>query len=183
MIILSFIKSKIDIIKYKISIKLKNNLQKYIRRNIGFEINKGSFERINKLIMNTDDFKMLLINYHYYINRLKNIPLDKPKKVFYVAVIINKIINNALLNDYTIEKIASNKNIICDRYYNNVNIKKIIKKRYDGILYIGINKEKIICENDQIPILFVCFNERINEITLENSLNVLSDFINYDKFV
>ena len=89
------INTKINIIKYlkyliliNITIILINNIQKYIRSNIGYEIVDGSFERIERGMNNnlTRDVDLISImkNYIYYKKRFKDIKLDKPKKCLQV---------------------------------------------------------------------------------------------------
>lgn len=135
------INNKINIfiyIKYVIllylTIYLINNLQKYIRSSIGYEINKGSFERIEKRINSTFTSKLNIIsiikNYFYYKGRLKEIYIDKPKKCLKIEILSNEYIFNKLYYDYTIENLLSNKNMKCDRYIGKTYINKIIKKYY-----------------------------------------------------
>ena len=82
--IIKKINNKINIFNYlkyylliNLSILLINNFQKYIRTNIGFEINKGNFERIEKSINNNLLSRLniftILKKYFYFKNRLNSI--------------------------------------------------------------------------------------------------------------
>lgn len=110
-------------LRYKMHIKLitflLRNTQLYIRKNIGFEINEGSFERIenalNKHIANNNNVINILKYYFYYKTKLKNVYLDKPKNCLKVGIISNKYIPVELYYNYFIEKEFSNNNIEVSR--------------------------------------------------------------------
>lgn len=124
-------------IKYTILIKfiiyLLSNIQMYIRKNIGFEINDGSFDRIIKTMNNNihkdENIIKILKKYFYYKERFNNIALDKPKKYLKLGIISNEYISKNLYYDYTLEKLLSNKNIEPLRYINNP-ITNRLKTRY-----------------------------------------------------
>ena len=232
--IIKNINYNINIFKYihyviikKLILHLIDNLQMYIRNNIGFEINEGSFNRIDKYISNNIYEKYnifsILKRYYYYKSKLELIPIDKPKNTFKVGIISNQYINNELYYNYYIEKELSNKNISIRRYIdnnnynkkikgkyylfnlinickNNINysitrnlyrISELINQEYDGILYIvkendiNDNISKIISsklyKKYNIPIIYLVFNENINELSINNSIKVLYDMIILNK--
>ena len=226
--ILKQINSKIDIFKFiryytliDLTIFLINQIQKYIRSNIGFEINKGNFERIEKSFNKNLTKKLtiysILKEYKYYIKRFKNIKLDKPKKCINIGILSSSYIPSKLYYDYTLEKMLSDKNIICNRvigkpYFsdlfikyhlykirkyckynignkvvNNIYVlKKLINNKYDGLIFIKSNSiEDIstsllidsICSKEKMPMISLNYDEKINEINIENNINVFYDLI------
>ena len=62
-------------------INYMDKIDMYIRKNIGFEIKKGSFERIKKGMLNSfyksNNIFTLIKNYYKYKRKFKNIKLDK----------------------------------------------------------------------------------------------------------
>ena len=121
--------------------RLINKTKKYITSNIGFEINEGSFERVDKLVNERIHYGNIIKNYFYYIKRLKNISLDKPKKIYKIGIISNNYIPINLYYDYTIEKLMGLKNIEPIRY---INFNKINKFKLKYYLY----KINDYCENN-----------------------------------
>lgn len=63
----------------------------YLRKNIGFERENGSFEEVNKKFLDmlrlVEDKKELKKVYNHYMKMFRNIPLDKPKKPLRVGII------------------------------------------------------------------------------------------------
>lgn len=204
------INKKINFIKYFYYIVLifvltylLNNIHKYIIENIGYEINKGSFERIEKLIEDNIASKLSMVSiikkYYYYIDRLKSIKIDKPKKCLNIGIISNNYIFNALYYDYTIERLLSNKNMISNRYitlfkedkfrikYYKYIVKKLINNEYDGIVFFSEEGNIVddsaslflekFCNKENISFINIIFNENINEKNIENKINMLNDLI------
>ena len=188
----------IFLIKY-----LLDNIQKYIIENIGYEIKKGNFERIEKLIEDNIVSKLNIITiikkYYYYIERLRSINLDKPKKCLNIGIISNNFIFNNLYSDYTIERELSNKNMICRRYipffkndkflikYYRYLINKLINGGCDGIIFLS-EEGSIIDDNSYVllekisskvgmPFININFNESTSKKNIENKINMLNDLI------
>ena len=196
------INNKINIFKYtkyailiNLIIYLLNNIQKYITMNIGFEITKGNFIRIKNKI--DDDlcselkFLTIIKKYSYYLNRLKCISLDKPKKCLNIGVFSNEYVHNKLYYDYTLENILSNKNMICKKsfyhinkfkykyykykinkyckYITNINVVKniydILYNDYDGIIYIT-QDANLLDDVSMIIIENICKKEKISMINI-----------------
>lgn len=206
------INNKINVIKYIryyiliiLSTCLINKVQKYIRSNIGFEINDGSFERIEKSFKNnlTNKLSMFSIikEYHYYMKRLKNLKIDKPKRCINIGILSNDYIPNKLYYDYTVEKILSNKNIYCIRiigqsYFSDLFVKyklykirkyckynignKVINniyflKKLIKLQYDGIifiKKDNIIDISTNSLIDSICSKEKIPMISIKFDNNI-----------
>lgn len=136
-------------LKYTLIIKLMfsllSNMQSYIRGNIGFEINKGNYERIEKLMKNNihkdTNIYLILKRYFYYKNRLKRISIDRPKSCFNVGIISNEYIPMELFYNYELEKKLSSKNISVKRYVDYPHF--IFKSKYYLFKLRGICKYNI----------------------------------------
>ncbi len=92
----------------------------YIRKNIGFEINKGNFERINKSMLSnfskTKGFIDLFRKYRKYKKKFRNITLDKPKNCIKIGIIGELYTSMEGYSSYYIEKELANMNIEVTRF-------------------------------------------------------------------
>lgn len=135
--------SNLSIIKYiynlflgYIMIIFMNKIDKFISSNIGFEIKKGSFERIKKGMIksfyNSKNLKILIKNYYKYKKKFKNIKIDKPKNCVKVGLIGNFYSQTVENKNYFIEKELANMNMVITRY-NDLPfsfITKLFKEKY-----------------------------------------------------
>lgn len=204
------------LIKINIDVYLLSKLKKNISNKIGYEINKGSFCRIEKAIKKNDISK----TYFDYKNRINFLPIDKPKNTYKVLIISNNYIPNILFNNYYIECLLADKNIEVDRYYDyyekenklklkyylfrirkyckynigyNIikNLYRVINNEYDGIIYLkpdGCASEvssaiiiQNMCKKENIPLLFIKFNEQTKEEFIKNDINIFYDMIKINK--
>lgn len=97
-----------------------DKLDIYIRKNIGFEINKGTFERVHKSMLasfsKTKGFIDLFKKYRKYKKKFKNITLDKPKNCIKVGIIGELYTSMEGYSSYYIEKELANMNIEVTRF-------------------------------------------------------------------
>jgi predicted nucleotide-binding protein (sugar kinase/HSP70/actin superfamily) len=97
-----------------------DNIEKYIRENIGFEINNGSFENLEKRFHNdlkkTNNPKEVKKVYKKYINDFKQLPIDKPKNPLKVGIVGELYVLMEPFSNYFIEKELAKKGIEVRRY-------------------------------------------------------------------
>ena len=127
----------------KIIIKFICTFEIYIKKNIGFEIKKGSFERIKKsFVSNFYKSENIIILFKYYFTyrkKLKSVLLDKPKNCKRIYMLDN---GYKYSDNYYIEKELSKLNMKIEYYksstysssynklknkFNSKKIKKICK--------------------------------------------------------
>ena len=152
-------------------------LDDYIRHNIGFEINEGSYKRIKLAIDRDINFNnniyYIVKKYFYYKKRLKLIPIDIPKNCYKILLLYNKKYENILFNNYDFEKEFSNNNIILVRKYYK---KNYIKKKYKAIIKIDSKKEisYTLYKNTNIPIIKIYIYENINIYYIKNVVDFIT---------
>ena len=99
-----------------------DKLDIYIRKNIGFEINKGNFDRTLKSMLKsfskTTGFFDLFKKYRKYKRRFKDITLDKPKNCLKIGVVGELYTSMEQFSSYYIEKELANMNIEVTRFTN-----------------------------------------------------------------
>ena len=125
--ILKKLNPEIKIIKFlyyyilsKIIIKFICTFEIYIKKNIGFEIKKGSFERIKKsFVSNFYKSENIIILFKYYFKyrkKLKSVLLDKPKNCKKIYMLDN---GYKYSDNYYIEKELSKLNMKIEYYKNS----------------------------------------------------------------
>ena len=138
------INPKIKIFKYLyylilsfLMIAFMDKIDFYIRKNIGFEINKGNFDRTYKAMLNnfskTNGFIDLIKKYKRFSRKIKDIALDKPKNCLKIGVVGELYTSMEQFSSYFIEKELANMNIEVTRYTNVTYlllIKRFMEKRY-----------------------------------------------------
>lgn len=138
------IDSKVSKIKYFyyilltfLMINYMDKLDMFIRKNIGFEINKGNFDRVHKSMLNdfarTSGFFDLFRKYKRYKKRFKNITLDKPKNCIKIGIVGELYTSMEQYSSYYIEKELANMNIEVTRFTNVTYLlltKRFKEKRY-----------------------------------------------------
>lgn len=117
-------------------VKYMDKVDDYIRKNVGFEVNKNSFDNLNKEML--DKFSKvsnpinLYILYKKYFKKFKKIKINKPKNCLKVGVIGELYTLMEPFSNYYLEKELASYNIEIKRF-TNVNYllfknKKTIKK-------------------------------------------------------
>ncbi|MBO5182913.1 MAG: hypothetical protein J6B64_00790 [Bacilli bacterium] len=115
-----------------------DKLDMYIRKNVGFEINKGSFDRVKKSMLTkfskTRGFLDLIKTYYYYRKKFKNIALDKPKNCLKVGIVGELYTSMEPHSSYFIERELANMNVEVTRYTNVTFL--LITKRFKEKYYL-----------------------------------------------
>lgn len=110
----------------------------YIRKNIGFEIHKGSFDRIKNSMLTkfskTKGFIDLIKNYLYYKKRFINIPLDKPKNCIKIGIVGELYTSMQPHSTYFLERELANMNVEITRFTNVTFL--LITKRFKEKYYL-----------------------------------------------
>jgi predicted nucleotide-binding protein (sugar kinase/HSP70/actin superfamily) len=92
----------------------------FIRKNIGFEIKKGSFERYHKRLLNTlrnvKDKKELAKVTSFYTKAFRNIPVEKPDNPLRVGIIGEYYTIMEPFSNHFIERELASMGIIVDRW-------------------------------------------------------------------
>ncbi|MCM1370675.1 MAG: 2-hydroxyacyl-CoA dehydratase [Clostridium sp.] len=127
-------------------IKYMDIVDNYIRKNIGFEVNKGNFERLNKEMLskfsNVKSYRSLRKIYKKYFKLIKSIKVDK-KDVLRVGVIGELYTVMEPFANYFLEKELATFGIEITRFTNAHYLlfekskceKKYLKKAKDFIKY------------------------------------------------
>ena len=148
--ILKKLNSEMKIIKFlyyyilsKIIIKFICTFEIYIKKNIGFEIKKGSFERIKKsFVSNFYKSENIIILFKYYFTyrkKLKSVLLDKPKNCKRIYMFDN---GYKYSDNYYIEKELSKLNMKIEYYKSSTYSSSYnkLKNKFNG------KKIKKICK-------------------------------------
>lgn len=110
----------------------------YIRKNIGFEINKGSFDRVKKSMLvkfsKTKGIIDLIKKYYYYNKKFKNISLDKPKNCLKIGVVGELYTSMEPHSNYFLEKELASMNIEVTRFTNVTFL--LVTKRFTEKYYL-----------------------------------------------
>lgn len=147
-------------------VKYMDNIDHYIRANIGFEVEKDSFKNLHKKMLksfkNTKGFFHLRKNYKKYLKEFKEIPVNKPEGCLKIGIIGELYTIMEPFANYYLEKLLASYNIEIKRF-TNVNyllfekkkkLKKYIKYAKEYIKYKmgadasdNIGRCKYLCEN------------------------------------
>ena len=103
-------------------IKYMDKVDDYIRQNIGFEINKNSFDDLNKKMLNdfikaNNPLKLYMI-YKKYFKKIKRVKVNKPKKCLKVGLIGELYTLMEPFSNYYLEKELASYNIEIKRFTN-----------------------------------------------------------------
>lgn len=155
-------------------IKYMDLIDDYIRKNIGFETKKNSFSKLQKQMLR--DFSLaksylhLRRMYKKYLNKFKNIEIDKPSDCLKVGIIGELYTLMEPFSNYYIETILGNYKIEVTRYTNvqylvfekGKKIKKYLKYAKEFIKYKmgadaadNIARAKYLCENGYDGIIHI----------------------------
>lgn len=99
-----------------------DKIDHYIRANIGFEVEKGSFEKLKKqMLLDFSKVKTYLglkFLYHKYRKKFKDLKVDKPEKPFKVGIIGELYTVMEPFSNYELERTLANMRIEVKRYTN-----------------------------------------------------------------
>lgn len=187
-------------------VKYMDHVDEYIRHNIGFEIEKGSFEDLKFKMLNdfkkVNSYKQLRKKYRFYQNEFLKIKVHKPDKVLKVGIIGELYTIMEPFSNYFLEKQLAKNHIEIKRFTNvhylliekKYKIKRYLKDTKKYIKYKmgadasdNIVRTKYLCENNYDGIIHIkssfCTPEIgampiINKIAEEYNIPVL--FFTFD---
>ncbi len=106
-------------------VKAIDEIEYFVRRNIGFEVNIGEMEKLEtefleklRTVKNKKEVKSLVSTYK---NLLKDVKLDKPKKIIKVGIVGEYYTVMEPFSNHFIEKELAKKGIMIDRWMNITN--------------------------------------------------------------
>lgn len=170
---------KIDKILYYLFItskmlKYMDKCDDYIRQNIGFELNKGEFEKTNNEMLEkfskVKNYFQLKKIYLKYIKKIKKIKTNKPKNILKIGIIGELYTVMEPYANYYLEKELASYNIEIKRYTNahylifekGKKVKKYLKYAKEYIKYRmcadaadNIGRAKYLCENKYDGIILI----------------------------
>ncbi len=139
----------LKILKYliisKYMIIYMDKIDEFIRKNIGFEVIKGSFKKAKEKILN--DFQNskslidLKLKYKKGLNCLKKIKINKPKNVYKIGIIGELYTVMEPFSNYNLECILASHNIEITRFTNATYL--LLKKGRKTKQYLKYIKEYI----------------------------------------
>jgi predicted nucleotide-binding protein (sugar kinase/HSP70/actin superfamily) len=124
-----------------------DGIEKYIRQNIGFEVEKGGFERIEKQflaeIATAETMPQAGRIFKKYLKKLKTVALNKPAKPLRVGVVGELYVLMEPFSNYFIEKELAKFGIEVERFITasylifstQHNVKKILKQADGYVSY------------------------------------------------
>jgi len=155
-------------------VKYMDKIDHHIRKNIGFEIEKGSFEKINnemlKKFRGIKNPISLYITYKKYLRKLKKIKINKPKDCLKVGIIGELYTVMEPFSNYYLEKELATFNIEIKRFTNvsylllenKKTIKKALRKTKEFQKYkmgadatTNVYWAKYLCENNYDGIIHI----------------------------
>ena len=129
---LSFIKFGYTILLTLLMINYMDNIDDYIRKNVGFEEEKNSFVNLNKKMLSSftkcHTFTGLTITYWKYKRKFKKLRVNKPKNCMKVGIIGELYTSMEPHSSYFIEQELAKMNIEVKRFTNVTYL--LIKKRH-----------------------------------------------------
>lgn len=118
----SIVKSLYYLFIVKKMIKFMDKTDDYIRKNIGFEVNKGDFETLNnEMLESFKDIKGyfdLYFKYRKYYKKIRSVSVNKPSKRLKVGVIGELYTVMEPFSNYEIEKLLAEFKIEVKRFTN-----------------------------------------------------------------
>ena len=156
--------TKINIIKSlyylfitKKMVEYMDNIDDYIRKNIGFELEKNSFINLKKKMLKsfskTKGHFDLKRTYKKYLKEFKNIKINKPNNPIRIAIIGELYTIMEPFSNYYLEEELSSKGIEVTRFTNATyllfnkkkEIKKMLKKNKDIKYKMGADASDNVC--------------------------------------
>lgn len=155
-------------------IKYMDQIDHYIRENIGFEVNKGSFEKLkNEMLKEFSKVKTcykLKKIYRYYQEKIKKVAIEKPRNPIRVGIIGELYTVMEPYSNYELEKSLASMNIEIKRFTNvyyllfekHKEVKKYLKDASSYITYQmgadaadNIGRAKELCEDGYDGIIHI----------------------------
>lgn len=103
-------------------VRYMDDIDQIIRKNIGFEIEKGSFIKMKKEMLDKfskcKNLTSLTVSFLKYKRRFKNIPIDKPTNCLKVGIIGELYTSMEPFSSYFLESELANMNIEIKRFTN-----------------------------------------------------------------
>lgn len=100
--------------------RIIDDIEAYIRENIGFEVDAGSFENLQKKFLDelrkVDSFKMLDNVYKKYDSQFKKLKIQKPRDCLKVGVVGELYMLMEPFSNYFMEKELAKNEILVSRY-------------------------------------------------------------------
>ena len=178
-------------------IKYMDDIDEYIRNNIGFEEDKGKLEDLkNKMLnefKNIDTYKQLKKIYRFYINEILKVKIRKPDNPLRIGIIGELYTVMEPYSNYFLEKELAKNNIEIKRftnvYYLLIEKKKEIKKYLKYVRkYIkykmgadaadNIARTKYLCEKNYDGIIHIKSSFCTPEIGAMPIINKIADEYN-----
>jgi len=122
-------------------IRFMDNIDEYIRRNIGFEVEKNSFINLKKEMLDsfskTKNYHHLIKLYKEYKKKFKKLKVNKPGKPLRIGIIGELYTNMEPFSNYFLEKELASMNIEIKRFTNlSYLLYKKRKERKKNLKYI-----------------------------------------------
>lgn len=155
-------------------VKYMDLMDHYIRENIGFEVTKGSFQKIKeemlKQFSKVNNHIKLKYLYHKYKRKMKQIEINKPEKVLKVGIIGELYTIMEPFSNYELERNLANMHIQIKRFTNvhyllfekSKKSKKYVKYSKEYIRYQmgadaadNIGRAKYLCEKGYDGIIHI----------------------------
>lgn len=103
-------------------VKYMDIFDDYIRKNIGFEVEDGSFEHLKKKMLKsfskTKGIISLIKKYHFYKKEFKNVKVNKPNNCLKVGIIGELYTIMEPFSNYNLEKMLASFHIEVKRFTN-----------------------------------------------------------------
>ena len=129
---LSFLKFIHYLLVTLLMICYMDNTDEYIRRNIGFEVDKNSFKNLNRGMLKSftkcNNIFSLTYSYLKYKRMFKKIKINKPKNCLRVGIIGELYTSMEPFSNYFLEETLASMNIEIKRYTNATYL--LIKKMF-----------------------------------------------------
>lgn len=159
---INIFKSIYYFINARFIVKYMDNIDDYIRKNIGFEVKKNSFKELNdeflKEIVNYNNIISLYRCYKRYIKKFKNLEVNKPAKLLRVGIIGELYTVMEPFANYDLEMYLAKKGIEVTRFTNVDYLlfkkKRKVKKEIENSNYIkhkmGADASDNICRTEYL---------------------------------
>ncbi len=154
---INIVKSLYYLLITKKMVKYMDNIDDYIRKNIGFEVKKNSFIKLkNKMLKSFSKIKGyfdLKKQYKKYLNEFKQLKINKPNNPIKIAIVGELYTIMEPFANYFLEYELASKNIEITRFTNvdyllfrkSKEVKKMLKKNRDIKYKMGADASDNIC--------------------------------------
>jgi len=157
-------------------VKYMDKIDMYIRENIGFEVEKNSFNKLKEEMLisfsNTKNYLDLIKKYKKYLKRFRELKIDKPVNCLKVAIIGELYTIMEPFANYELERELASNNISITRYTNADYLlfkkKRAIKKLLKSSSYVkyrmGADASDNVCRCE-----YLCKNKYDGIIHIKSS--------------